>query len=180
MKRIPKYFTRRKNQINRFYVPDRKTPKVWGFMQLLFAPLLASLITGAILFYLQYNFGPRLERKKVAEITIWQEKKDALIKAASLVDDLYKTLHFGKKDTSRLRFDKYDEVNNVYFKILLLCDDPDISKTFWKFFDASNASFTPVQRAAFIGLLRKELTGKELNIRQDSIPIIKDTKYFRK
>ena len=77
-------------------------------------------------------------------------------------------------------FDKYSEVNSVYFKLLLLCDNEKIPSLFWKFFDAKSTSFTPIQRAEFYSLLKKELIDKKLSTPTDSIPILKSPKEFKK
>jgi hypothetical protein len=129
-----------------------------------------------IIFLLQFLFEPTIERNKTAESSVWIQKKEALIKAADLVSELYQTLSFLPNDTSNSAFAKYDEVNSVYFKLLIFCEDEKIASKFWRFFDSKTPKFTPVERAEFFSLLKYELIGKKLVTPTDSIPIFKSLK----
>ena len=139
----------------------------------------APLITGFVFIAIQFFTSPLIEKKKTIESDIWIQKKETIIKAAELVNDKFQSLRFNANDTSTIIFDNYKEVNSVYFRLLILCDNEKIAKRFWHFFDNSNNSFSPVDRGEFISLLKKELTGKEMETRVDSIPILKSPNKFK-
>lgn len=134
---------------------------------------LAPLITALILFILQFFYGPILEKKKTIASDIWLQKKETIIRASELVNEKYQTLKFNSSDTSIGVFTNFKDVNNTYFRLLLLCKNEEIAAIFWHFFDNSTTSFTPVQRGEFISLLKKELIGIDLKTPTNKIPILK-------
>jgi len=148
---------------------DTQKPKGGFWLQYFVAPV----IVGLLIFILQFFLQPSLEKKKTIEKELWLEKKEAFIKSIQLVDQKFETLKFNENDTLNIEFKNFEEVNTTYVKLLLLSENQDIPKEFWKFFDNRIKEFSPAQRGEYILLLKDEL-GSSTNTKPEEIPYFKN------
>ena len=104
---------------------------------------------------------------------LWLHKKQVYIKAIELVDKRFDSMIFGNSEPIA-KEPTTKEINDVFRDLLMVCDNEKIIISFSKFMDISVEGYCcPINRGAFIKLLRKDLGKSTLTIEDDKIP------YFR-
>jgi len=139
----------------------------------IFKYLCGPIIVGIIMLVAQFFLQPLIQEKIKAQEELWLHKKQVYIKAIELVDKRFDSMIFGNSEPIA-KEPTTKEINDVFRDLLMVCDNEKIIISFSKFMDISVEGYCcPINRGAFIKLLRKDLGKSTLTIEDDKIP------YFR-
>ena len=137
--------------------------------ELFIAPVITGIVISLLSFVVQYY----LTQKQLDNTTYYNERNETYLESLNLINQYYQTLTIVSTDSSIVQFHKYDEVNLVYDKLLMLGVDKKIPMSFMNFF-TNRTKLSPANKAKFINLISHDLYGKSVNVPYDSIAVTVD------